>query len=153
MFDEERKSVPGTWKAIHWAPFSRWGNRGPVTADYTKGYGSTGTALVNLTLTMGTCAHKRTSFKNVSFQQPKIGKCSFAPECRQSQYSTAYITTQWFLNRRFSSSNSEASQSINIVCVTLETDSLWKVDLNYFSEQKFLLFLASLFKNVYIYIT
>lgn len=80
-------------------------------------------------------------------------KCSLAPESRQSQHATAYVTIQWSADRSSSSSNSGASQSINTVCVTLETDSLWKGDLNDCSEKKFF-FLAFLSKkvNIYIYI-
>lgn len=78
-------------------------------------------------------------------------KCSLAPESRQSQRATAYVTIQWSADRSSSSSNSGASQSINTVCVTLETDSLWKGDLNYCSEKKFF-FLAFLSKKVKIYI-
>ena len=82
-----------------------------------------------------------------------MGKCSLAPESRQSQHGTAFRTVQWAVHRSSSSSNSGASQSINIVCVTLETDSLWKGDLNYCSEKKFLcFFLAFLFKKVSLYI-
>lgn len=57
---------------------------------------------------------------------------------------------QCSLNRSSSSSNSGASQSINTVCVALETDSVWKVVLNHFAEQKLLIFLAFLLEKVNI---
>lgn len=101
-------------------------NRGSVTFDYTEGYENIRIPFVELSLPRRPCAHKGISFITVNFHQSKKKKCSFAPECWLSwyiQYNVHNSTVS--LNRSFSF-NSGESQSINSVCVTLETDSTRK---------------------------